>query len=221
MLWAAFEQWPEATFSAEDLVVACWRKFSNDFGLQGYEAEYPDSNVVYRHIMGQSSIVKKQKWLLHVGKKTFKLSNTGVHHSLNLAESMGEDGENTEQRVRIERSRETVLARLLRSRAWHKFQDDGEIVFREACAFWGITLRSSGEDYRYARDELNASLSLAEERLSGAHNGALYVGEPHTEIHANDIARLRHLDLQMESEFAEELAGIKSRIVDRGKIRRN
>ena len=115
ILVSAFNKWQEDEFSAEDLVVACWREFPDDFGLQGYEQLYPDSNVVYRYIMGQSSIVKKHKWLHQTRSKTYRLSTQGVSHALTLVGDGG--GDTSESRLRIERAREAVLTRLLRSRA--------------------------------------------------------------------------------------------------------
>ena len=44
---------------------------------KGYEKRHPDSNVVYRYIMGQESIVKKHKWLLQTRKKDLPTVDTG------------------------------------------------------------------------------------------------------------------------------------------------
>lgn len=217
VLVTAFRRWPEESFSAEDLVVACWKEYPEDFGLQGYENSYPDSNVIYRYIMGQNSIVKKHKWLLQTRSKTYRLSTQGASRALTL---LG-DSQSTEdgQRVRIERAREAVLARLLRSRAWMKYQRGEEIVFREACMFWGIIPRSAGEEYRFARKELADSLSLAEERIRQAQTSDLWVPEVNRSIDHETLNQLRSLDAELVQTFADEVAGIVGRVIDRGRLK--
>ena len=217
VLLSAFKQWPEDSFSAEDLVVACWNEFPEDFGLQGFERIYPDSNIVYRYIMGQSSIVKKQKWLLQTQRKTYRLSTQGVSHALTLLGD-GHSGLDS-QRVRIKRAREAVLARLLLSRAWMKYQTGEEIVFREACTFWGIIPRSAGEEYRFARKEMTDSFAAAEERISHAEGFNLWISEANCFITRETLSGLRRLDAKLVQTFAEEVAGISGRVIDRGRTR--
>ena len=218
ILMSAFGRWPEESFSAEDLVVACWSEFPEDFGLQGYERMYPDSNIVYRYIMGQASIVKKHKWLLRTGSKTYQLSIQGVSHALTLVK--GNQSSAEDQRVRIERVREAVLSRMLRSRAWRKHANGEEIVFREACAFWGIIPRSSNEEYRFARKELEDSLTTAEERLGELDGAHLYVPGAYSHVNQGTLAALREFDSRLTETFANEISGIVRRVIDRGRIRR-
>ena len=217
ILISAFKRWPEEAFSAEDLVIACWQEFPEDFGLQGYEQLHPDSNVVYRHIMGQKSIVKKNKWLLQTRSKTYRLSTLGISRALTLA---GESKSAiNSQRLRIERAREAVLSRLLRSRAWMKYQNGDEIVFREACAFWGIIPRSANEEYRYARRELEDSLAAAEERIGHSVEVSLVVPDANRSIDQATLSELRELDAKLTETFAEEISGIIGRMIDRGRVK--
>ena len=217
ILISAFRLWPEEAFSAEDLVVACWKEFPEDFGLQGYEKLYPDSNVIYRYIMGRESIVKKHKWLLQTRSKTYRLSMQGVSHALTL---LGEHQPGAEsQRVRIERAREAVLSRLLRSRAWKKYETGEEIVFREACAFWGIIPRSANEEYRFARKELEDSLVVAEERIVESDGAGLFVPEANRSVDQRTMSALRDLDTKLTERFANEISGITGRVIDRGRVK--
>ena len=217
VLISAFRQWPEESFSAEDLVVACWNEFPEEFGLQGYEAVHPDANVIYRYIMGQNSIVKKHKWLLQTRSKTYRLSTQGVSHALALVGDTQPGGDG--QRLRIERAREAVLARLLRSRAWMKYQTGEEIVFREACMFWGIVPRSAGEEYRFARKELADSLSLAEGRIRQTQTTDVWIPEVNRSISQETLYQLRSLDAELVETFTDEIAGIIGRVIDRGRLK--
>ena len=131
VLLSASQSWPEGTFTAEDLVIACWQAFPDDFGLQGYEQSYPDSSVVYRHIMGQNSLVKKHKWFLQVGAKTYKVSISGAARALQMQDNDGpQTSSENVQKIRIDRARESTLSRLLQSIAWQKHWRGDEIVFR-------------------------------------------------------------------------------------------
>ena len=217
ILISAFRRWPEEAFSAEDLVVACWREFPEDFGLQGYEKLHPDSNVVYRYIMGQESIVKKHKWLLQTRSKTYRLSTQGVSHALTLGTWLTLSYES--QRVRIERAREAVLSRLLRSRAWKKHEIGDKIVFREACAFWGVIPRSANEEFRFARKELEDSLAAAEERIGESDWAGLFVPEANRSVDRGTLATLRQLDAKLTKTFADEISGITGRVIDRGRVK--
>ena len=216
VLVSAFNRWQEGEFSAEDLVVACWREFPDDFGLQGYEQLYPDSNMVYRYIMGQSSIVKKHNWMHQTRRKTYRLSTQGVSHALTL---VGDGDQAGESRVRIDRAREAVLTRLLRSRALMKSRTGDEVVFREACAFWGIVPRSASEEYRFARRELEDSLVAAEARMEKTPGGSLFVPEVNRPVTQETLSELRHLDSKLREDFAGEISGINSRVIDRGRVK--
>jgi hypothetical protein len=220
VLISAFRKWPEAGFTAEDLVIACWGLFPEDFGLQGYEHAYPDSNVVYRHIMGQNSIVKKEKWLTQTGSKSYRVSTSGAQHALELTYPKGVEAPVArEHRIRIDRSREAVLARLLLSRAWQKYKDQEEIVFREACAFWGITPRSASEAYRAARGEIDAAFSLADSRIQSSKATVLFVAGANHPLGSEELVKLRTLDAHLQEQFRDELLAIGGRLVDYGRVR--
>ena len=216
ILVSAFNRLRDGEFSAEDLVVACWTEYPDDFGLQGYEQRYPDSNIVYRYIMGQSSIVKKHNWLHQTRSKTYCLSTQGVSHALTLVK---DSRATQESRLRIERAREAVLSRLLRSRAWKKSQVGDEIVFREACAFWGIVPRSANEEYRFARREMEDSLAVAEARVGQLETASLFVPEANHTVTLETLSELRALDSKLRGDFAGEVSGITSRLIDRGRAR--
>ena len=219
VLSAAFAKYPERSFTAEELVVACWEEYPDDFGLQGYETRFPDSNTVYRHIMGQNSIVKRQKWLLKIAQKTFQISNAGLQRSLEMLSESGIDLVGTpDHRMRLDRSREAVIARLIRGRAWEKWLAHEDPVFREACAFWGITLRSSGEEYKYAREEIDAALDLADQRLHASPEGTIFVNQTGANLGRTDLERIRDLDNHLQNLFAAELRAIRQRIVARGRL---
>jgi len=44
-------------FSPPDLVVACWRKYPDEFGLQGYGSKYPAAHRVYSKLYGSTGVI--------------------------------------------------------------------------------------------------------------------------------------------------------------------
>jgi len=133
-------------FSAEDLVVAAWRKFPDTFGLAGHRDIqgrlcYPDSNRVFAETMG-SKPVRKRGLLIKVGTKMYQLTEAGRERARQL--SAGGPEPQT-QKAGLGRDMELHLQKILSSRVMEKVRNERpeDLTFYDACAFWGITPRSS------------------------------------------------------------------------------
>jgi hypothetical protein len=133
----------ETPFSAEALIVCSWKGHPKTFGLKGFADFHPDSNKVLASIMGEKGLAKKG-WLQKVGQKLYVLT---------------EDGKEVVQRLRqgetvtLSRAAKSVKApgfppeleifvqSIFDSAAFTKFQEQrrAEIIFVEACKFWGIS----------------------------------------------------------------------------------
>ena len=215
VLLAAYENWPDSGFTAEELVVACWQKYPTAFGLQGYADKYPDSNVIYRYIMGKDSIVKKQRWFSQKGQKRYVLTVAGINHALKISGVM--NAETEAQRRRIDRFYEHVLLRVLNSSAWNKYASSRveELIFTDACGFWSINPRSSGEQYRSARRDLAEAISTAKRYIDNRHT-KLALGSRFT-IDLRDLNQIELLERELESRFKEQLDLINHRSIRWGK----
>lgn len=148
LLLAAFElnESSGRAFSAEDLVVSAWRKFPDAFGLAGYRDDdgrlsYPDSNRVFAEIMG-SKPIRKRGLLVKVGSKMYQLTEAGREHARLL---QGRLGESSVEKAGLPRDIEKELRRLFATKAVEKYKKSrrSELTFYDACAFWGISPRSS------------------------------------------------------------------------------
>jgi len=133
-------------FSAEDLVVSAWRKFPDAFGLAGYrdnngQLTYPDSNRVFAEIMG-SKPIRNRGLLIKVGTKMYQLTEAGHEHARLLLRRLGES---PITKAALAREIEQELKRLFASKAWDKFKNKRfvDLTFYDACAFWGISPRST------------------------------------------------------------------------------
>src|SRR2546427_179234 len=72
-------------FSAEDLVVAGFRAYPNDFSLKGYP-EYPDSNPILTQLMGKDARLIVKGWIEKTGTKTYRLTPKGMHDLASLSD---------------------------------------------------------------------------------------------------------------------------------------
>ena len=197
-------------FSAEDLVVAAWRKFPDVFGLAGYSDEHPDSNRVFVEIMG-SKPLRSQGFLARVGEKRYDLTEAGRRRAAALSERQAVGG----AKAGLDRRVAKELHKLFSSRALEKQKSgrSAELTFHDACSFWGISPRSSRKDLEARFANLGAVVDEARRAtLSGVatfeHNAPAFSGD--------DVEALVELHQQMLVLFQPELSVIRSRIHERG-----
>lgn len=203
---ADLEQGGIRPFSAEDLVVAAWKKYPDAFALEGYP-EHPDSNRIYAEIMG-SKPLRRRGWIVKVGEKRYQLSNAGRI----AAESLGWVGDLREgSRADLSREQKLLLRRLLSSRAAQKAQADdvGSIIFPDACAFWDISPRSLAKTVQARLESVEAVLTTAEEIIQD--KGALEFTHGGTPVGADDIQLLRDTHNLLLEMFAAEIEVIRGR----------
>jgi hypothetical protein len=216
VLLAVYDKWLESEFTAEELVVACWEKYPDSFGLQGYSDRFPDANVVYRHIMGKNSIVKKQRWLSQKGPKRYGLTPAGINHALKIR---GPDGQKSDTvHHRIDRYYEQVLLRVLTGSAWTKFKNNqiDDLTFTEACDVWSISPRSSGEQYKAARRDLAEAISTAKRHLDEGQSEITLASR--ISVSAKDLDNLEFLEKRLDTKFKDQLSLISRRSVRWGKV---
>ena len=217
LLLAAFdlEQRRHCPFSAEDLVVSAWRKFPDAFGLAGHRGDngqlcYPDSNRVFAEIMG-SKPIRKRGLLKKVGTKMYQLTESGLEHAGLL---LRRAGESPVEKAGLSREIEQQLKRLFSSKAAEKFRDKrlDDITFYDACAFWGISPRSSAielegriANFKHAVESVR---NVAQEKMvSFEHAGHAYS--------TRDLDVLLQVHEELLKRFAEQITVIRGRIDER------
>jgi len=160
------------SFSLEDLVVSAWENFPDTFGLKGHSGPngklcYPDSNRVSAEIMG-SKPARKLGLIRKVGTKIYKLTEAGHARSLLLVQQRS--SEKDVLKAGFSREVENYLKKLLSSRALEKFKNNrrDDITFYDACAFWGISPRSSAIELEGSFSNLEGIISSSMAALKGA-----------------------------------------------------
>lgn len=214
LLLAAYEleESGRQPFSAEDLVVAAWRKFPTVFGLHGYrddsgQLRYPNSNRVFAEIMG-SKPIRQRGLLIKVGDKMYQLTEGGREYARELLRS---GSESPHEKAALGRDTEAQLKKLLASKAVEKVRNNrlDDITFYDACAFWGITPMSSaveldGQVANFERIVQSAREAIHRDRLATFSHGGPSFG-------TEDLNRLLKASSSLQSKFQAELDVIRRR----------
>lgn len=217
LLLAAYdlEQDGRRPFSAEDLVVAAWRKFPDAFGMAGYRGDdgtllYPDSNRVFAEIMGTKPI-RKRGLLVKVGNKLYELTEAGREHARLLLARLGAS---PVEKAGLAREVQQELRRLFTSKATEKHRNRrlADLTFHDACAFWGISPRSSAIEFKGRIANLEGILDAArkairEKTVAFEHGGQAFS--------ANDLDILLEVHGELLKRFRGEIEVIQKRTDER------
>jgi len=199
----------KSPFSAEELVVKAWENDRSLFGLQGYSDHYPDSNRVLSNIMGNKGL-KGRGWIEKVGEKLYRLTASGSSVARGLAGS----AQSTASRVStIDRKQIAVIVRMLESPAYKKknAHDEENILFRDACKFWGI---SSYSDAATASTQFRVNkdvLTDFEEAVKSSGTGRLVLPYMKDEIDEGIVTSLIQTNEFLKTKFFDEIKNILKR----------
>jgi hypothetical protein len=202
-------------FSAEDLVVSAWRKFPDAFGLAGYRDDdgrlsYPNSNRVFAEIMG-SKPIRKRGLLTKVGSKMYQLTEAGREHARLLLSRMGEF---QVEKAGLARETEQELKRLFASKAVKKISTRrlADLTFYDACAFWGISPRSSAIELEGRIANLKriveSARKVVQEKMATFEHGGYAFG-------ADDLDTLLKVHEELLQRFQHEIKVIQKRTDER------
>ena len=198
--------------------MSAWQKFPDAFGLAGHRGDngqlcYPDSNRVFAEIMG-SKPIRKRGLLKKVGTKMYQLTESGLEHAGLL---LRRRAESPVEKAGLSREVEQQLKRLFCSKAAEKFRNNrlDDITFYDACAFWGISPRSSAIELegRIAnlKNVVESARNVAQEKkVTFEHGGCAYSS------HDLDVLLEVHEDLL--ERFRDQIAVIQKRIDERIRI---
>lgn len=204
-------------FSAEDLVVAAWKEFPDTFGLSGYRTDsgklsYPDSNRVFAEIMG-SKPIRKAGFLRKVGTKIYELTEAGRNRADLLLKNVHEK---SIEKACLPREIESQLKLLFSSKAVDKFKNNrsNDITFYDACAFWGISPRSSSIEFEGRVANLK---KIIQSTLDATKEDSLTFDHGSYAFGSVDLQNLLELHDYLLKRFNDEINVIKKRKTERRK----
>lgn len=212
----ALEEKGEAPFTAEALIVEAWRRDQGAFGLQGYPDKYPDSNRILTNIMGSKGL-RGKGWIEKVGEKQYRLTTSGRK----VAHNFESDNEPASSRAAgIDRKELPIVQRLLNSPAFKKREEgrEKEIIFREACNFWGISSYSSASTLHARFTEIRDLIEVLENSVAISVTGEVVLPEMKISINKETVKSLRVTHSLLQQRFFDELEVIRKRDDDRKKL---
>ncbi len=201
----------KGTFTAEDLVVRCWQRFPQTFGLQGYADKYPDSNRVLTNIMGGKGL-RGKGWLRKVGEKRYRVTEVGRQ----VIAQKGSDVEaKPERRAALARPAAEILERLLSSRALQKFRLREQLTFGDLSSFWNVSARSNAYQLNVAVKEAEATLTAAGDFLKSNGTESFILPGGLVQVTRADLRLARALQDHLKEVFAPEIDVIRGRSDER------
>lgn len=122
----------------EDIVVAAYRRYREDFQLRGYP-EYPDSSDIHKPIYEM-----KRQGLVRSANKMFELTPLGLEAAGKLIHG------DSHQRDRLTKPEELEIKRIVASAAFHLFQSGkrDRILDTDFYAYLGVSVRTSPNEFR-------------------------------------------------------------------------
>jgi hypothetical protein len=117
----------------EDIVVAAFERYGEDFQLRGYP-QYPDSSDIHKPLYQM-----KQQGLLRSANKTFELTPRGLEVASKLVHAKSQDKD------RLTKQEENEVNRILNSAAFRLYQEGRKesILDTDFHEYLGITVRTT------------------------------------------------------------------------------
>jgi hypothetical protein len=120
----------------EDIVVAAFKRYPEDFQLRGYP-QYPDSSDIHKPLYEM-----KSAGLVRAANKTFQLTSQGFEVARQLLHSEASD------KNRLTKAEESEINRIVNSAAFRLFQDDRDsILDTDYYEYLGVTVRTGKGDF--------------------------------------------------------------------------
>jgi len=122
----------------EDIVVAVWKKFPQDFSLRGYD--YPDSSDIHKPLYGPL----KSKGFIRTANKFFSLTDHGIAYIAPILGKIDGTQPTKVQTERLGRDERAEVEKLFQSDAF-KLYERGEkekVLDSDIYSFYGVTVRT-------------------------------------------------------------------------------
>lgn len=203
------EQKGKSPFTAEDLVVATWESDKGSFGLQGYSEKFPDSNRILTNIMGTKGL-RGKGWIDKTGEKLYRLTSSGIKTAKLL---LGLDNIGASRAGNVPREQLQVIKRLMESPIFASNQSDvgTNVIFRDACRFWGISSYSTAATLKNRFVEIKDTLDTLRKIVAANKGREIVLPFMKICIDNSVIQKLQDLHSSLQAKFFNELETIRQR----------
>lgn len=203
------EQKGKSPFIAEDLIVATWENDKGSFGLQGYSEKFPDSNRILTNVMGTKGL-RGKGWIEKTGEKLYRLTPLGIKTAKAL---LGLDDIGASRAGNVPREQLQVIKRLMESPIFASNQSaaDTDVIFRDACRFWGISSYSTAATLKNRFVEIKDTLDTLRKIIEANKGHEVVLPSMKIRIDSSVIQRLQDLHVSLQEKFFNELENIRQR----------
>ena len=159
--------------------------------------------------MGNKGL-KGKGWIERVGEKQYRLTASGSRFGVRLASS----GTGTVTRAGVlGRQQVLIVKRLLDSPAFKKRMENGEqnIIFRDACNFWGISSYSDAAVLLNRFREIQDVLDDLEKAIRDSNSEIIALPEMKVVLGRDTLRSLRETHETLQKTFFNELEVIRKR----------
>lgn len=197
------------TFTAEELLLAAWRRDRSAWGLRGHEGEHPDSEKIYKELDRVSIGGRNVRGGLvglglldQIRQRTYRLTPAGI------AVASEAEGVSPGVRGTAERALADAVTTILSHPVFREWIQDSSTPkhFRDAGHFWGIAAGTPPTVIRARITETDKTLQQARailddkrvEEISGKGGKPLF--------DRSDLERAMQFQAMLKERFGKELA---------------
>ena len=138
----------------EDIVVKAWKMWPEEFGLRGYDHQYPDSSDLHKPLYGPL----KREGLVRSSNKKFGLTERGLA-AVERLQSGGEP--RLADRGRLERDEKAEILRLVDRSAVRMLPNPEQLLDTDLYDFYGVTVRTKPAEFAGRLNTVDAAIDAA------------------------------------------------------------
>lgn len=195
-------------FTAEDLLLAAWKRDPYTWGLAGHETDHPDSEKIYTELDRVSVGGRNVRGgLVAIGlfekvrRRTFKLTPMG------LTQASSVTGADPTVRAKAERKVADAIAAIVSHPVFRDWLRDPALPkrFRDAGHFWGVAPGTPPSVIRRRITEVDKTLDSAVMLLDEGGTDEASTRHGKTLFDRKDIERAKEFHATMKQRFARDL----------------
>jgi hypothetical protein len=200
-------------FTAEDLLLAAWKRNPAAWGLRGYETEHPDSERIYveldRVSVGGTNVRGGMVGLglfEKVRQRTYRFSPAGLGAASEVA------GADPSFRGKAERALADAVAAILSHPVFREWMRDPMMPkhFRDAGHFWGIAPGTPPNVIRSRIGEVDNTLERARSLLQATGMDEVAARHGKRLFDRVDLERALEFQTTLKRRFAKDVATLQA-----------
>jgi hypothetical protein len=205
----------EKTFTAEDLLVAAWKRDRVAWGLRGYEQEYPDADRLRKEIDSrgaregnQSTGLVASGLLSRVRERIYRLTPAGLAVAAEVV------GAEPDARGKAERGLADAVKTILSHTVFRGWLKDTRSPkhFRDAGHFWGVAPGTPPKVIQARIIDVDRTLDKALSLLDSGGVDEIAARHGKALFDRHDIERAKNFHAMLKERFAKDLATLQVKL---------